>query len=130
MLFWRKGDTPMKLMILGLLLSASFAFAQDNKPADTHKSARDSNSIKVQGCVSRLSGDYILMKQDPAISYELQASGKIRFKNYLGQRVEVSGYESPSMSTSSDALTKTGAASPVTITVKSIKILDKECSVR
>ena len=43
----------------------------------------------MQGCVSRSSGDYILMKQNPAVSYQLQATGKIRLRHYLGQRVEV-----------------------------------------
>ncbi len=35
------------------------------------------------------------MKQDPAVSYELQGTRKIRLRNYLGQRVEVTGFESP-----------------------------------
>jgi hypothetical protein len=120
--------TPLILALL--LLSASFVVAQDNKPADSQNSAADKNSITVQGCISRLSGDYILMKQDPAVTYELQATGKIRLRNYLGQRVEVTGVRFPTMSTSSDVLTKTGSAAPVTINIKSIKAISKECSAR
>jgi hypothetical protein len=120
----------MKPLILALLLSASFVVAQDNKSPDSQKSAPNKNSITVQGCVGRASGDYILMKQDPAVTYQLQAPRKIKLRSYLGQRVEVTGSEEATMSTSSDALTKTGSASPVTITIRSIKTIDKECPVR
>lgn len=84
----------------------------------------------MRGCVSRSSGDYGLIKQNPAMTYELQASGRIRLRDYLGQRVEIIGEESPTLSSSSDALNKTGSASSVTISVNSIKTLDKECPVR
>jgi hypothetical protein len=103
-----------KLGIAMMLLSASFLLAQDSK-----------GPVTVQGCVSRSSGDYILTKQDPGISYELQASGKTKLKQYLGQQVEVTGTESPSLSTSSD--TSRRSASPVTLTITSIKTIAKEC---
>ena len=119
----------MRMLLFAILLSASFALAQDNKPAPDN-STHDKDWITVQGCVSRSSGDYILLKQHPAISYELQASGKIRLHNYLGQRVEVSGEQGPTLSSSSDAMNKTGSASPVTITVQSIRTIDKECPER
>jgi hypothetical protein len=70
------------------------------------------------------------MKQEPAITYELQGSHKIKLRQYMGQRVEVTGNEGPSMSTSSDAMTKMGNAAPITLTITSIKSLDKDCSVR
>jgi len=122
----------MRTLCFVFLLSASFLLAQDNtsNTASQHKSKSSKGEITVQGCVSRASGDYILMKQNPAITYELQATGKMRLRQYLGQRVEVTGKESPSMSTSSDAITKTGAPSPVTLTITSIKTLAKECTVR
>jgi len=44
--------------------------------------------------------------------------------------VEVTGSESPTMSTSSDAMNKVGSAAPVTININSIKVLDKDCSAR
>jgi hypothetical protein len=34
------------------------------------------------------------------------------------------------MSSTSDALNKTGSASPVTLTISAIKTIDKECTVR
>jgi hypothetical protein len=114
------------------LLSGSFLLAQDSNPsaAPQHTSKESKGQITVQGCVGRSSGDYILMKQHPAITYELQATGKIKLRQYLGQRVEVTGKESPSMSTSSDSLTKTGAPSSVTLTITSIKTIAPECTVR
>jgi hypothetical protein len=103
-----------KLGIAMLLLSGSFLLAQDSK-----------GPVTVQGCVSRSSGDYILTKQDPGVTYELQASGKTKLKQYLGQQVEVTGTESPSLSTSAD--TSRRSASPVTLTITSIKTIAKEC---
>jgi hypothetical protein len=104
-----------------LLLSGCMLLAQD--------SMKDSKGqVTVQGCVSRSSGDYILMKQDPGVSYELQATGKIKLHHYMGQRVEVTGTESPSMSTSSDTSARAGNPSSLTLTITSIKTLDKECT--
>jgi len=121
-----------KKMLFFLVISTSFLLAQNSNPS-TGASPDNSKHVKgqttLQGCVGRFSGDYILTKQDPAITYELQATGKIRLRQYLGQRVEVTGTESPSLSTSSDAMTKTGSASPVTLTITSIKTITKECTV-
>jgi len=115
-----------------LLLSGSFLLAQDSNPSNTNRqNSKDSKGqVTTQGCVSRSSGDYVLIKQDPAMTYELQATGKMRLRQYLGQRVEVTGKESPSMSTSSDSLPRTGSPASVTITITSIKTIAKECSVR
>ena len=115
-----------------LLLSGSLLLAQDSNPGTPtqHTSKNSKGEVTIQGCVGRSSGDYILTKQNPGITYELQATGKIKLRQYLGQRVEVTGKESPSLSTSSDALTKTGSASSVTLTVSSIKTIAKECAVR
>jgi len=115
-----------------LLLSGGFLWAQDSDSSTMSQdnAKRSKGEETIQGCVARSSGDYILMKQNPAITYELQATGKIKLRQYLGQRVEVTGKESPSMSTSSDALTKTGSAAPVTISITSIKTIAKECTVR
>jgi len=120
----------MKSLFFALLLAASFALAQDKPVAAGEKPKHANDSETVQGCVSRFSGDYILVKVDPAVTYQLQATGKIRLRQYLGQQVEVTGHTSPTMSTSSDVLTKTGSASSVTITVRSIKTINRECLVR
>jgi hypothetical protein len=113
-----------KLVLVAMLLSGSFLVAQDSA-TDGHHGSK--NEVTVQGCVGRSNGDYVLTKQDPAITYELQATGKTRLKNYLGQRVEVSGNSSPTLSSSSDATSKMGSAAPVTITITSIKTIDKSC---
>jgi hypothetical protein len=120
----------MRKFCFALLLSGGFLLAQDSNPGNpSQHNAKDSKGqVTLQGCVSRSSGDYILMKQDPGVSYELQATGKTRLRKYLGQRVEVTGSESPTLSSSSDAMNKVGSAAPVTLTVTSIRTLDKECS--
>jgi len=119
----------MKTLLCAMLLSGSFLFAQQSSPPSTSQqnSRNSKEEVTVQGCVTRSNGDYILMKQDPAVSYELQASGNTELHKYLGQRVEVTGRESQTLSSSSDAMTRMGSASPVTITVTSIKSIGKEC---
>lgn len=119
-----------KLCFAVLLLSGSFLLAQDNSSANTsqQRSKDSKGQVTLQGCVSRSSGDFILMKTNPAVTYELHGKRGIKLSHYLGQRVEVTGSESPSLATSSDSLTRTNA-SPVTLTVTSIKTIDKECSV-
>lgn len=121
----------MKTWWFALVLSGSFLLAQDASPANANQQKKkvSKDEITVQGCVGRSSGDYVLTKQNPAMTYELQATGKTRLRNYLGQRVAVTGTESPTMSSSSDAMNKTGSASPVTLTIRSIKTIDKECTV-
>jgi hypothetical protein len=122
-----RGENSMKKgWFVLLLFSGSFLVAQDNNSSamgqDSSKAPK--GQVTVQGCVSRSSGDFVLIKQDPGITYELQATGKIKLSRYLGQRVEVNGTQSPSMSTSSDAAR---AQAPVTLTITSIKTIDKEC---
>jgi hypothetical protein len=120
----------MRKVLSALLLSSGLLLAQDNKTMSPDTSKASKGQETIQGCVSRSSGDYILIKQDPGMTYELQTAGKIKLRRYLGQKVEVIGTESPSMSTSSDALARTGAPASVTLTITSIKTLDRECSSR
>jgi hypothetical protein len=116
-----------KLLLVTLLLSGSFLLAQDGTPPSANQGSKDSNGqVTIRGCVSRSNGDFTLMKENPAITYELQATGKTKLKRYLGQRVEVTGTEGPTLSSSSDA-TRSSAA-PVTLTITSIRTLDKDCS--
>ncbi len=122
----------MKTWWFALLLSGSFLLAQDTNAANANQQKKkgSKDEITLQGCVGRSSGDYVLTKQNPAVTYELLAPRKTRLRDYLGQRVEVTGTESPTMSSSSDALNKTGSAAPVTLTINSIRTVDKECTVR
>ena len=114
-------------VLLFVFLSAAFSVAQDSNTGAQapNNSKPDKNWITVQGCVTRATGDYVLIKENPGNSFELQPTAKIHLHDYLGQRVEVSGPQSPTLSSSTDASRR--SASPVTITVKSIKTLDKEC---
>ena len=118
----------MRMILGALLLSGGLLLAQDSAPPNANpQDSKDSKGqVTLQGCVSRASGDYILMKQDPAVTYELQSTHKIKLSHYLGQHVEVTGSESPTMSTSSDSTRR--SASPVTLNVTSIRTIDKECS--
>jgi hypothetical protein len=118
----------MGKLFFALLLTSSFLLAQDSGTMIPGTSKDSKGQVTIQGCVSRSSGDFILMKQDPAVTYELQSANKIKLSKYLGQRVEVTGKESPSMSTSSDTSARAGSPSPVTLTVTSIKTIEKECS--
>jgi hypothetical protein len=119
----------MKPFLFALLLSASFVLAQNNQSAASPANPNPpKGQVAYQGCVSRSSGDYILMKQNPAITYELQATGKIKLRHYMGQRVEITGQESPTMSTSSDTMARVGSAAPTTITISSIKTISKDCT--
>jgi len=120
-----------KIWFVVLLFSGSFLLAQDNSSAMSQDNSKNSKGeVTVQGCVGRSSGDYILTQQKPAMTYELQATGKTKLGHYLGQRVEITGRKSPSMSTSSDAIEKMGAPASVTLTIDSIKTISKECTER
>jgi hypothetical protein len=115
----------MRILCVALLLCTALLLAQDN--AAKAGSAKDSKGqVTVTGCVSVSNGDYILMKQD--LSYQLQPARKMRLKNYLGHRVEITGTTSPTLSSSSDAINKVGSASSLTLNIRSIKTLNSECS--
>ncbi len=122
----------MRKLWFPLLLSSSFLLAQDSNPSNPSQdnSKASKGQVTVQGCVSRSTGDYIQTKQDPGMTYELQATGKTKLRHYLGQQVEVTGKESPSLSTSSEALARMGSPASVTLTITSIKTIAQECPVR
>jgi hypothetical protein len=111
--------------LLILLISASCLLAQNDNPSNSAKAIKGETTV--QGCMSRSNGDFILVKQDPAMTYELHSAGKVKFGHYLGQQVEVTGKRSPSLSTSSDSL-EGRAPSSVTLVVTSIKTITKECT--
>jgi hypothetical protein len=120
----------MGRLLFVLLLSGSFLLAQDNSStAAGQNNAKGSNGqITVDGCVDRSRGDYVLIQQDPGMTYQLQGTGKIKINKYFGQRVELTGTKQSSLSTSSDSIAFGGSPSPVTIRVDSIKTLAKQCS--
>lgn len=120
----------MSRLLFVLLLSSSFLLAQNNTSGATDQNhSKDSKGqITVQGCVDRERGDYVLVQQDPGMTYELQGADKIKINKYFGQRVEVTGTKQASLETSSDAMATGGSPSPVTIRVTSIKTIAKQCS--
>ena len=122
----------MRRLLVFLMLSSGFLLAQSNSPgaADQNKSDGAKNQVTMQGCVDRERGDYILVQQNPAATWELQGTGKIKVSKYFGQQVEVTGRKVTSLPTSSDSMTNSSAPSPVTILVSSVKVLDKSCTAR
>lgn len=112
-----------KTTLFVLLYVCSCLIAQPGQ-AQSQPSAQPKGQVTVEGCVSRQSGDYILIQSDPGNSYVLHAADKIKLSQYLGQRVRVTGTKSPTLSDSSDAGRST---SGVTITVGSVKTISKEC---
>jgi len=122
--------TIILLAVLGVSFSAvsQTMNSTQSRAVDQRHSKKSKNEITVRGCLSRSQTDYILMQPDQGNSYEVERSRKLRLGPYLGKEVEVTGTESPSMSTSSDFLARTGSASPITIRVNSIKTISQRCS--
>src|SRR5579862_9771122 len=90
-----------------------------------------SNQVTESGCVAKVNGDYALVQANRQNTYQLQGSKNIRLKNYLGQRVEVTGTKQSTMPTSEDAInSRVGNASPTTIVITSIKRISRECQSR
>jgi len=107
-------------MVLPLLLVAGWVMAQTSPD----RPLKDKRQIAVQGCVSRSSGDYVLMQFDPGNSYVLHSANNIKLGDYIGQEVKVTGTKSPTLSDTSDA----GRSAPsTTITVNSIRTISREC---
>jgi hypothetical protein len=120
-----------KAAILPMLLFGTILLPaqtpQDQAGSTTRRHAKE--EVTVSGCVGRFSGDYILIQPEKGNIYELQGNRKLRLRPYLGQEVEVTGVETPSMSTTSDAgFGRLGSPSAATIVVHSIKSIAKRCS--
>jgi len=115
----KKATVLMRLFVVGLLM------AQANQAQSQATPKNKEGKVTVQGCVSRAAGDFILMQSDPANSFVLEPTRKIKLEPYLGQQVEVTGTESPTMSTSSNFRRRAG--SPVTIVVDSINTVSRRC---
>ena len=78
------------MWLLALTVSAVAQTADSSDTAAQH-AKKSKGEVTVQGCVSKLNTDYILMKTDPGNSNELQSRGKLHLRDYLGQQVEVAG---------------------------------------
>lgn len=114
-----------KVIGTAVLLIASSALVQSDQPSNNHK---QNGEVTVRGCVTMMNGDYVLTKQDPGNTYQLEKGEKVKLRDYLGKRVEITGPKSTTLPTSEDAINaRMGSASPVTIKIKSIKTIAKEC---
>jgi len=120
------------LVVLFAVSSLMAQSAPDRSGSANKASSKNSKSeITVQGCLGRSTGDYILIQTDPGNTYELEkGSRRMKLGPHLGEQVEVTGWKSPSLSTSSDSLNRFGAPSSVTIMVTSIRTIEKECTAR
>lgn len=115
----KKAIALIPLFVGGLLI------AQSNQGQSQPPAKNKEGRVTVQGCVSRAAGDFMLMQSDPANSFVLEPSRKIKLEPYLGQQVEVTGTESPTMSSSSNFRRRAGSS--VTIVVDSINTISKRC---
>jgi hypothetical protein len=111
-----------RIILVVVLFVGGWLMAQAN-PDQSSKEQK--GQATVQGCVSRSSGDYILMQSNPGNSYVLHAADNIKLGRYLGHQVKVTGTESPTMSSSADA---GRAATSLSIMVTSIKTISKQCT--
>jgi hypothetical protein len=115
------------MTMLFVALAVGSLLAQTNQTHSQQAAKDRTQTITVQGCVSRESGDFILMQTDPGNSYVLDAPRKIKLDQFLGQQVEVTGIVGPTLSTSNN-FTRRRAGSSLTITLDSIKTVSKECT--
>jgi hypothetical protein len=114
-----------RLVTLAISLAIFLTLAKGQEQAQQGKKKK--NEVTIQGCMGRMSGDYLLFQTDPGNSYVLEAGRKIKLERYMGQQVEVTGTEHPTLSTSTN-FTRRRAGSPVTIVVESINTVARECS--
>jgi hypothetical protein len=112
-------------IVFAVLLCSGWITAQANQDQAQQPEKEKPGRVSVQGCVSRSSGDFTLMRSDPGNTYVIRPSGKLKLDPYLGQQVEVTGQETPTTSTSSNYHRR--PASAVTIVVESIKTISEQC---
>ena len=120
-----------KMVHLAVFCAVSVLVGQSDAKQPNSASRNPSSSrgdITVQGCVARSTGYYILMRTDPGSTYNLEeGSRKVRLASYLGEQVEVTGWESPQLSNSSSVFYRT-APGAVTVMVTSIKTIARRCT--
>ncbi len=115
----------MVLCAVSLLVGRSDAQEPSSESRDASSSRGD---ITVQGCIGRSTGYYTLMQTEPGNTYNLEeAIRTIKLGSYLGEQVEVTGWESTQLSNSSSVFYST-APSAVTVMVTSIKALAERCT--
>ena len=120
-----------KITYLMVLCAVSLLVGRSDAKEPSSESRNPSSSrgyITVQGCVAKSTGYYILMRTEPGNTYNLEEGSRtIKLDSYLGEQVEVTGWESPQLSNSSSVFYST-APSAVTVMVMSIKTLAERCT--
>ncbi len=120
-----------KMTLLAVLFAVSTLTASGpGQSSGANKRHSKNPEVTEQGCLDSQKGDYVLMQTDPGNTYELEASRKIKLGPHLGEQVEVTGWERPSLLTSSDIFLPYRGVSAVTIVVDSIRTIARECTLR
>lgn len=122
--------TTMTLLAVLFAISSLRAQSGPGQSSGENKHHSENPKVTVQGCLGSQKGDYVLMQTDPGNIYILEVSHKIKLDPHLGEQVEVTGWEGPSLSTTSDTFVSSRGVSPVTIMVESVRMLTKRCAVR
>jgi len=119
-----------RLTLVAVLFAISSLMAQSSPGQSSGANKRHSQpEVTVQGCLGTQKGDYVLVQTDPGNTYELEESHKIKLGPHLGEQVEVTGWERPSLATSSDSFfARRGIGNSVTIMVESIRMIAKRCT--
>lgn len=125
--------TTTKMLFLAVLFAVGLLMAQSGRdqPGSANKAdAKDSKGeVTVQGCLAVVTGSYVLMQTDPGNTYKLEEGSRtVKLGPHLGEQVEVTGWRSASLSTSSDALNIVGSPSSETLMVTSIRTLAGRCT--
>jgi CRISPR/Cas system-associated exonuclease Cas4 (RecB family) len=120
--------TTMTLLTVLFAVSSLMAQSGPGQTSSANKRRSKTSEITVQGCLGTQKDDYVLMQTDPGNTYALEVSHKIKLGPHLGEQVEVTGWERPSLSTSSDTFVPNRGVSSVTIVVESVRMLAKRCS--
>ncbi len=120
----------MKVMmtLLTVLSTVSLLVAQNGSNQSSGANKRHHPEITLQGCLGTQKGDYVLVQADPGATYELEESHDIKLGPHIGEQVEVTGWERPSLATSSDVFVPSHGVGSVTIAVESVRMLAKRCT--
>ncbi len=121
--------TTMALLAALLAVSSLMAQSGPGQSSGTNKRHSKNPEVTVQGCLGTQKGDYVLMQTDPGNTYELEESHEVKLGPHLGEQVEVTGRERPSLATSSDVFVPSHGVGSVTIAVESFRMLAKRCTV-
>ena len=120
-----------KMWYVLLLFSGSLLLAQDSSsgPMSQDNSKHSKGQVTVQGCVGRSGDDYTLTRTNAEQTYQLQGKG-VKLRQYVGQKVEVTGTTGASLGTTAPNEAISGSASPITLTVTSVRKIEDKCLIR